>query len=427
MTMNRLLPACLVFAASILVSTGRGPSALSAADSNWPNWRGPTYDGHTAETGFPTKWDDNSVVWKTPLKGEGQSSPVVWGERIFLTQSRNKGAQRIVLCINRNDGRTLWEKVAWTGTPEPSHRLNGHASATPATDGERVYAFFGKGGGLFCYTVNGELVWKKDLGPFKMEREWGTAASPLLLGDLVIQNCDADQDAYIIALDKKTGKQVWKTSRDNHRGWSSPIPVKTPQRQEIVINGHTGARAYDPKTGRELWFCKSFNGRGSPTVTPSEAGLLHVVNGLVGDTYAIRPGGSGDVTRTHMAWHAKRVGGRDLPSPIAIGRYLVMMSMRGGVLNCYDTKSGKELWRTRIGGQFCASPIAYDGLAVFLREDGEALVVKPGKRPTVVARNRLSHGDREIFRSSITPSDGQLFIRSTGALYCVGKRKSANK
>lgn len=430
MKSSRLL--LVVFAVLAMTSSIALAADAESSRGNWPRWRGPNQDGHSSETGFPTQWNDDSIQWKTPLKGEGQSSPVVWGERIFLTLARDKGKQRLVLCLNRNDGRILWEKVAWIGEPEPSHRMNGWASATPVTDGKHVYAFFGRGGGLFCYTVNGERVWSKNLGRF--ECPWGTAASPVLVGDLVIQNCDSDENAYIIALNKNTGKEVWRTERDDHRGWSTPILIETGNRKELVLNGHTGVRAYNPHTGKELWYCKSFNGRGSPTVTPSDAGLLHVINGLRGDTYAIKPGGNGDVTKTHRVWHSPRVGGRDLPSPIAISKYVVMVSMRGGIMNCYEAATGKELWRTRLGGQFSASPIAYDGVAVFIREDGETFVVKPGPEPNVVARNRLSHGSRELFRSSITPSDGQLFIRSTGdrfapvgTLYCVGKRHSATK
>lgn len=426
--MIRLPIFATLFAAMLSVSVG--PSA-SAADGNWPRWRGPNQDGHTSEKGLPTKWSDADVQWKRPLKGEGQSSPVVWGERIFLTQSHDKGAKRLLLCINRNDGRVIWEKVCWTGTPERSHRMNGWASATPATDGKYVYAFFGHGGGLFCYTANGSLVWNQKLGEHYVADGWGTAASPVIVGDLVIQNCDADRNAFIVGLDKKTGKEVWRTKRDNNRGWSTPILVKTDKRNELVVNGDTGVRAYDPKTGKELWFCKSFNGRGTPTVTPSDAGLLHVVNGKPGDTYAVKPGGSGDVTSTHMEWHSRRIGGRDLSSPIVIGKYMLVVSMRGGVLTAYDTKSGKLLWSARIGTgrrqQFSATPISYDGLAVFIAENGEAVLVKPGPKLNIVARNRLSAGKGEIFRSSITPSDGQLFVRSTGALYCVGKRKSAAK
>jgi hypothetical protein len=413
----------LILALFLLIPTLTGTA--SAADWNWPQWRGPQQDGHTQETGLPTKWDDSSVVWKTPLKGEGQSSPVVWGERVFLTQSRNRGRQRVVLCINRNDGRILWEKIAWTGDPEPTHNMNGHASSTPVTDGKHVYAFFGKGGGLFCYTVDGSLVWNKELGPFK--GPWGTAASPMLHGNHVIVNGDADADSFLAAFDKTTGKEIWKVKREDKRGWSSPILVKTNGREEIVINGHSAVRGYDPKTGKELWRVKSFNGRGSPTVTPGNNGLIFVLNGLRGDFYAVKPGGSGDVTETHMAWHTPRGGGRDLPSPIVIGKYVLAINMRNAVITNYDAASGKELYKVRVGTpQYTATPISYDGLALFLNEGGEALLVKPGPKLNVVSRNRITAGaDDEIFRGSIAPSDGQLFLRSTKALYCVGKRKTA--
>jgi outer membrane protein assembly factor BamB len=411
--------------ALLLLSTALGRTA-PAADWNWPQWRGPNQDGHTKETGLPTKWDDSSVVWKAPLKGEGQSSPVVWGERIFLTQSRNRGRQRVVLCINRNDGRILWEKTAWTGTPEATHNMNGWASSTPVTDGKHVYALFGKGGGLFCYTVGGSLVWNKELGAFK--GPWGTAASPVLHGDYVILNGDADANSFLAAYDKTTGKQVWRMPREDKRGWSTPIFVKVGDHEELVINGHSAVRGYDPKTGKELWRVKSFNGRGSPTVTPGGDGLLFVLNGLRGDFYAVKPGGSGDATATHMVWHTPRGGGRDLPSPIAIGKYVLAINMRNAVLTNYDAASGKELYKSRVGKpQYTATPISYDGLALFLNESGETLVVKPGPKLNIVARNRIKGGSDEIFRGSITPSDGQLFIRSTQGLYCVGKRKSSAK
>jgi outer membrane protein assembly factor BamB len=271
--------------------------AVSAveAEGDWPRWRGPQGDGHSRETGLRVEWSKDSVTWKTRLKGEGHSSPVVQGERIFLTTALDEGRQRMVVCLDRNDGRILWEQIAWTGEPEPTHKMTGWAAATCVTDGERVYAFFGRGG-LHCYTVDGEHVWSKDLGVF--EGPWGTAASPVIVGDLVIQNCDADRDAYIIALDKRTGRVVWKTDREDYRGWSTPVLIQADERDELVLNGHTGVRAYDPETGRELWYCAGFAGRGEPTATPAH-GLLYMVNGLRGNVYAVRPGGNGTVTTTH--------------------------------------------------------------------------------------------------------------------------------
>jgi outer membrane protein assembly factor BamB len=403
----------------LLLVVTAAPAAF-AAESNWPAWRGPHADGHSAETGLPLTWDASSIAWRAALPGRGQSSPVIWGEKIFLTTALDDGKQRVVLCLSRADGKTLWQKIAWTGTPEPSHKMNGWASATCATDGERVYAFFGHGGGLFCYSVDGELVWSQDLGEFSSP--WGTSACPILVGDLVIQNCDADADANLVAFNKKTGAKVWRTSRDNFRGWSTPVLVNVDGRQEIVLNGHTGVRAYDPATGKELWFCHNSKGRGEPTVTPG-GGLLFAVNGLPGgDIYAVRPGGSGTVTDSRRAWHGTRSGGRDTPSPILVGNFLLVVSMPG-VLTCYDSTTGKELWQSRLGGKFAASPIAYQGHAFFLDEEGTTTVVEPGPELKITARNALPAGDDEIFRASITPSAGQLFIRSDRTLYCVGTRK----
>jgi len=408
LTLPRLLSASLL----LLLPT------LLLADSNWPRWRGPRQDGHSAETGLPETWDAGSVTWKVSLPGIGQSSPILWGERIFLTSALDNGRQRVVFCVDRNDGRILWQRIAWTGEPEPTHKMNGWASSTCVTDGERVYAFFGRGGGLFCYTVDGDLVWSNALGQF--EGPWGTAACPVLVDDLVIQNCDSEANASLTAFDKRTGEVVWRTRREDHRGWSTPILNEANGREELVLNGHTGVRAYNPRTGEELWYCKGFSGRGSPTVTPTQ-GVLVAVNGTPGDMYAIRPGGTGTVTKTHMVWHTPRKGGRDMPSPIAIGKYMAVINMQG-ICTCYDSTDGKTLWQSRLGGNYTASPIAYSGKVFFLAENGETTVIEPGPELNIVARNTLDPADDEVFRASIAPSDGQIFIRSDRALYCIGKR-----
>lgn len=206
-----------------------------AAD-NWPGWRGPDGTGHSKETGLPTKWDAKSVVWKTALPGAGQSSPVIFGERIFLTSALENGKTRIVLCVDRTKGNIVWKQEAWTGTPEKSHQMNGWASATCATDGEYVYAFFGTGG-LHCYTVGGKKVWSRDLGSFP--GPWGTSACPLLVGELLVQNCDSTGKSFLLAVNKKTGKDVWRTPRPDlpKGGWSSPVLVDAGKRKEIVVNG----------------------------------------------------------------------------------------------------------------------------------------------------------------------------------------------
>ena len=389
-----------------------------SAEENWERWRGPNQDGHITDASLPVKWSNKNVLWKQKLPGDGQSSPCVWGDRIFLTAALERGRKRLVLCLDRNTGKIVWNKEAWQGEPEQAHKMNGWASATCTTDGKRVYAFFGHAGGLFCYSVEGELLWNKKLGNF--DSPWGTASCPVLVDDLVIQNCDADKGAYIVAFNKKTGKQKWRTKRDDRRGWSTPILINVEGHQELVINGDTGVRAYNPKTGEELWFCKSFIGRGTPTVTPAKNGLLIVVNGKPRDCYAIRPGGKGDVTKTHMVWHTPRRG-RDLPSPVAIGKQALIVNMKG-ILSSYETDSGKIITTNfRLRGNYSATPIVCNGKAYFINEAGVTSVIEPGKKPKVLATNSLNPADNETFRSSITPHRGQLLIRSTKMLYCIGK------
>lgn len=410
--MSRLASFTIISALLILMS----PMA-SRAEPNWPGWRGPHQDGHTTETTIPVKWSGENIVWKSSLPGIGQSSPVIWGDKIFLTAALNQGKERIVFCVSRKTGEILWKQTAWEGTPEPIHAMNTWASATCATDGEVVVAFFGIGG-LHAYSLSGKHLWSHDLGKF--EGPWGTSACPVIVDDLVVQNCDADADAFIIGLDKKTGRQVWRTKRRDHRGWSTPVLVKTDKRMELVVNGHAGVQAYDPKSGKDLWFCKSFAGRGEPTVTPAGK-LLAVVNGLQGDFYSILPGGDGDVTATHMPWHTPRKSGRDCSSPIVIGNYILVSSL-DGIATCYDAVDGRVYWKDRLAGKFSASPIAAGGFAYFLNEDGKTIVIEPGEALKVVAENDLSPGKDEIFRASLAPSSGQLFVRSTRVLYCIGTK-----
>lgn len=412
MTRYSAFSAPLLFLTLALLSV-----ATTAQDANWPRWRGPRQDGHSSDKTLPTKWTGDNIVWKADLPGIGQSSPVIWEDRIFLTSALENGRVRVVVAVNRKTGAPLWQQTAWTGEPEPIHAMNSWASATCVTDGEVVIAFFGKGG-LHAYTVEGKHLWSKDLGRF--EGPWGTSACPVLVGDLVVQNCDADVDAYLIALDKKTGNEAWKTKRRDHRGWSTPVLVQTPTRQELVLNGHEGVQSYDPKTGQEYWFCKSFIGRGEPTVTPAGE-ILCVVNGQPGDFYSVRPGGNGDVTSTHMPWHTPRKSGRDCSSPIVIGNYILVTSL-DGIATCYDVTDGHVLWKERLAGKFSASPIAANGLAYYLNENGKTFVIEPGPELKVVAENDLPAAKSEIFRASISPAAGQLFIRSTNVLYCLGKK-----
>lgn len=390
-------------------------NAAENLETNWPHWRGPNTDGRIVDPKLPLRWDDRSIVWRTPLPGSGQSTPVVWNDRVFLTSASQDGTKRFVHGIDRMSGKILWTRSVASPNPAEQHNMNSFASASCATDGEHVVAFFGRAG-VHCFGVDGEPRWARtQLGEFA--GPWGTAASPAIIGDLVIQNCDADADACLIAFHKRTGETAWRVDRDNFRGWSTPFLIQTEQRPEMILNGHRGLRAYDPQTGRELWFCQSFNGRGAPTPVYVNEKLI-VLNGKPGDIYAVRPGGNGDVTDTHMVWHTAR-SGRDLPSPAVSGEFILTVGLRG-IATCYDLQSGKELWKERLGGIYAASPVVVNGRFVTHNEAGETFVIEPGEELAVVAKNQLAKAKGEIFRASITPHRGQLLLRSDQALYCIG-------
>ena len=406
---------CLVVAFVGLLAV---PPAVHA-QSDWPRFRGPDGSGHCVEANLPVTWGPRDVVWRTELEGQGHSSACIWDQRIFLTTARKTASdevERIVLCLDRADGRVIWRRVASVGQGESLHAMNSFATATCASDGERVVAFFGRGG-IHCYDMEGKPLWSRDLGTFP--GPWGTGASPVIFNDMVIQNCDAEGESFLAALDKRTGEIVWRTDRGSRPrgGWATPILIDTDSRKELILNGEYGVRGYDPATGKEHWFCKGFNGRGTPTPAYGH-GLLFVICGKPGDVYAVRPGGEGDVTETHMAWHTLRRGGRDLSSPILVGNHLFVVSM-AGIATCYDSATGKQLWLERLDGEFSASPIVAGGLIYIQNEAGQTLVIKPGDALEIVAKNDLDAPEDEIFRGTIAPSAGQLFFRSDHAVYCV--------
>ncbi len=406
---------------ALFVASVALPAELRA-ESNWPRFRGPLGTGHCSESNVPVTWDQSDVQWRTELEGLGHSSPCIHGERIFLTTARKTDdgqVERIVLAVDRGEGKLLWQRVAATGEGESVHGLNSFASPTCASDGKRVVAFFGRGG-IHCFDVDGKPLWSRDLGSFP--GPWGVGASPVIVGETVVQNCDAQGASHLISLNLQTGEIVWRTERKERPrgGWNTPYVIDADTRRELVLSGEYGLRGYDPDTGKEHWFCAAFRGRGTP-VAAFGGGMLYVVSGLPGDVHAVRPGGSGDVTESHMAWHTPRGGGRDLSSPIFADGYVTVVNM-GGIGTCYDAATGKELWQERLGGSFSASPVAAGGLIYLQNDDGETLVIKPGSELKIVARNRIDTSDREIFRSSLAPSEGQIFLRSNQALYCVGER-----
>ena len=391
-------------------------------EPRWPRFRGAQADGRSRDTNVPGRWNPEDVAWRTELDGAGHSSPCLWDGKIFLTSARkddNGRVERLVHCLDGRDGRVLWQEVAAKSAPVKNHPMNSEATPTCATDGERVIAFFGPAG-IHCYDFAGKKLWSRDLGGFP--GPWGTASSPIISGDLVIQNCDRQGDSCLVALDKRSGKVVWETARrpKPRGGWSTPVVIETDSGRELVVNGEFGVTGYDPGTGRELWFCKGFKGRGTPTPLFAD-GILYVISAKTGDTFALRPGGRGDVTASHMLWHTPRPAGRNLASPVIEGDRLLTVSMEGRAY-CYDPESGRQLWAELLKGRYTASPLVAGGRFFLLSESGRTLVIKPDEQLNILAANELGAGDGEVFRSALIPSEGRIFTRSDRAVYCIAPK-----
>ena len=383
---------------------------------DWTSFRGPTGMGVT-EQKIPTSWNKGSILWEKSIAGEGQSSVVEAGNKIFLTASENSGNKRSLLCFTKDKGKLLWQKSISYKGEESSHRMNGWCTPTPATEGNRVVAFFGPAG-MHCFDTSGKKIWELQLGDFP--GSWGAAASPIIINGIVYQNCDSMGPSRLIAISLETGKIMWDTPRVEkpRGGWSTPICIGVNNKKQLVVNGEYGVRGYDLSNGNELWFCKGFNGRGSP-VPFFGNGLLYVVNGKPGDLYAVSPNGLGDVTNSHLKWHAKRNGGRDLPSPAMLNDLVLVTSM-SGIVTCYDAKSGKTHWIDRLQGAFSGSPIVSDNYYYIQSESGTTYVIKPNKNNLeVISKNQLSSNLEEIFRATLSPIDGKIYTRSNSKLYCI--------
>ena len=308
------------------------------------------------------------------ITGSGQSSVVQSGGKLFLTSADREGGLRFIHCLDKDTGELLWKKEVKNSREEAVHRMNTWATPTPVTDGNKVVAFFGPAG-LHCFDLEGKKLWNVDLGDFP--GSWGVAASPVIVDGLVLQNCDSMGPSRLVALDLNSGKIAWETKRETKpRGsWSTPIVISVQGERQIVLNGEFGARGYSLADGKELWFCQSFNGRGSP-VPFYDGKLIFVVNGKPGDLYAIDPTGHGDLTKTHMKWHAKRNGGRDLPSPASLNGLVLVTSM-SGIITCYDARNGKTLWVDRLKGAFPVLPSFPAGVITSRTKAGRPTSLSP--------------------------------------------------
>jgi outer membrane protein assembly factor BamB len=386
----------------------------------WPRWRGPSGQGIVEPGGYPDQWSDTeNVLWKVDLPGAGNSSPIIWADRIFLTAAQDKGKKRSILCLNRADGKLLWEVAAPDANPEQIQPKNGYASGTPSTDGEHVWAYFGNHG-LICVDFTGKVVWQQGFG--EMDAYHGTSCSPLLYKDRVIvfQDHRSKSGSFVAAFDKKTGKELWKTARKEKVGWGSPIAIRVGDRDEIIVSSEFRVYSYHPDTGKELWSCAG----NLVEVTPTPAvghGLLYCCSGRVGPTLAIKPGGSGDVTKTNIAWSVN-TGSPFIPSPLVYGDYLYMVNDIVSVGRCYDAKTGKLLWNERMGQVskhgFSSSPIGVDGKVFFTNDSGETYVLQAGPEYKLLHVNKLNA------LTLATPAllDGKWYFRTDKQLLCIGKK-----
>jgi len=383
----------------------------------WPVWRGPSGQGIVTGAGYPDTWSaTETVAWKKPVGGRGNSSPIVWGDRIFLTTAYDGGRRVSMLAFRRSDGAQLWETFAPEGEAGWVHQKNGHASATPVTDGKLVYASFGNRG-LVAFDVNGKLAWHREVG--QIDNYHGPAGSPLLYKDRVILFQDHRQGAFVAAFDARTGKQVWKTARTANVGWGTPVAVRVGNHDEIVVSSQYAVTAYDPDTGKELWRCDGNSFEVIPTPVVGH-GLVFASSGRVGPTLAIRPGGKGDVTRTHVAWMSPK-GSPFVPSPLVYGDYLYTVNDMASIVTCFEAATGKVMWQGRLGVAqregFSASPVGVDGRVFFTNDQGETFVLRAGPTFELLRTNRIG----EMTLASPALVDGRWYIRTDRSLFAIGK------
>jgi outer membrane protein assembly factor BamB len=383
------------------------------AEQQWPCFRGPSGQGLTASPGLPVRWgkDGTNILWRVKVPGRGNSSPVVWGDRLFLTGAAPDGTGRSVYCFRTGDGQLLWTRQPPQRKPEAGVRpKNGFASATPVTDGRRVVAFLGSCG-LVCFDLDGTLLWQFDQMQFNTTH--GTGSSPLLYKEKVIFVQDQNiADSVFLALDRQTGKLLWKQPRPHAMTWSTPVVVKVGGHDELLFAGGGTVKGYEPDTGRELWTLSGPTVEVVPALVVGED-LVYCASGRNGPTLGLRPGGHGDVTRTHLVWRTTR-SGPHVPSPIYVAGRLFTVNDTG-VATCLDARTGRLLWQERLGDNFSASPVEAGGLLYFPAESGVTYVLRAADRFEMVAQNDLG---APILASPAVVGD-RLFLRTQEELVCV--------
>lgn len=438
--------------------------AMQTLSENWSQFRGSNGNGIVSEGELPVTWGvDNQILWKVRLAGVGWSQPIVWGERIFVTTAESDKQSKPdpkqtgpglggyaaffsggtvslpppdvkyrwkVLCLDANSGKTLWERTARDGRPTiPIHANNTYASETPATDGERLVAYFGMAG-VYCCDLAGNLLWTRDLGAQRMQFGWGTGSSPILFGDKVYIQCDNDEASFLVALDKKTGQDAWRIKRDEKSNWATPYIWKNKSRAELITAGGEQMRSYNPESGQLLW---SMKGNGRTATTPvGDAELLYVdsydrLSGGSGVFAALRPGASGDISlksnetsNSQVAW-STTIKGYRIASPTLCQGCVYILEQNGGIIRCLDAKTGKEHYRKRLPGAagFTASALAHGDKVYCTDQSGRTHVIAAGPEFRVVAKNDLND---EMCWASPAVAGNHIFVRTIDHLYAIGQK-----
>ncbi|HEY5910427.1 MAG TPA: PQQ-binding-like beta-propeller repeat protein [Verrucomicrobiae bacterium] len=435
------------------------------AQTNWPSFRGTHANGIAKGAETATAWNmekSENVLWKTVIPGLGHSSPIIWGDQLFITTAINQSKsaplkvglygdpesatdndvqQWKIFCLNKRTGKVLWEKTAREGVPKQKrHPKATHANCTMATDGTHLVAFFGSEG-LYCYDMEGHQRWQKDWGTLRIspviyndapfpsgaDLEWGFASSPIIYENLVFVQCDVLTNGFVAALDLARGKEVWRTRRDDTATWSTPNVATEGARPQLIVNGWKHMGGYDLRTGQEIW--RMSGGGDCPVPTPLVwNGLIFLMSahGPRRPVYALRTDAVGDVslrdgatTNQYVAWSALR-GGSYMQTPLVYGDYLYSCHV-DGVLSCYEAMTGRQIYKERLGtggDGFTASPVASEGKLYFTSERGNVFVVKPGADFAVLATNRMG----EVCMATPAISDGTIFFRTQAQVVAVGAR-----
>jgi outer membrane protein assembly factor BamB len=457
---NILVPSLIATALLPIFSS----HAASAADENWPQWRGPMANGVAPGGNPPTTWSESTnVKWKIKLPGSGSATPVVWGDRIFIqaavptgrkmdapaaaaepanasTNAAPEGRPRrgggmgmggekptefyqfTLLCLDRQTGKILWQKIVREEVPHEGFRPNegSFASSSPMTDGKSVYAYFGSHG-LYCYDFDGNLKWQKDLGKLRIKMGFGEGSSAALSGDTIVVNWDHENGSFIAALDKNSGNELWREKRDEQTSWATPLIVSHDGKGEIVTDASNKIRCYDLATGKLLWECGGLTANVIPSPVADDT-TVYATSGFRGNALlAIRLGHAGDVTGTDaIAWHRDK-GTPYVPSPMLYGSHLYYFNNNNGMISCVDTKTGNALVdseRLEDLKNVYASPVGAGGRVYLVGRNGVTIVIKDSDKLEILATNKLD----ESFDASPAIAGKELFLRGHEYLYCIAEK-----